>query len=99
MKSSSTPAPYRAAWTLLVVALVVCVGFWASTISNTFSAERAAAPIPVPVATTAPQIATVYSNVGPPNPSTLCAEISPTPRRVTVESTAGVVIETVTCKK
>jgi hypothetical protein len=99
MKSSSTPAPYRAAWILLAVALVVCCGFWASTISDTFNAERAAAPIPVPLATAAPGIATVYSNIGPPNPTTLCAEISPTPAQVTVESTSGVVIETVTCKK
>jgi hypothetical protein len=99
VKPSSTPAPYRAAWILLAIALAICFGVWASTISNTFSAERAAAPAPTPIATAAPGIATVYSNIGPPNPTTLCAEISPTPAQVTVESTSGVVIETVECTK
>jgi hypothetical protein len=94
------PARYRAAWTLLVIAVLVVVGLWSVRVSASLGSGQDAAPIavPTPSATVAPLIATVYSNIGPPNPATLCAELSPQPKEVTVESTSGAVLETLTCR-
>ena len=66
-------------------------------IGSSLGSEPDAVPTPVPLATAAPQIATVYSNMDAPTAVDLCAELAPTPKQVTVESTSGVVIETLRC--
>lgn len=100
MRPSSYAARYRAVWALLVIALLAVVGVWGVRVSTSFGSEQDAAPVtvPTPSASLAPLIATVYSNIGPPNPATLCAELSPQPKVVTVESTSGAVLETLTCR-
>jgi hypothetical protein len=100
VRPSRYAARYRAVWALLVIALLAVVGFWGVRVSTSFTSEQNAAPIavPTPSATVAPLVATVYSNIGPPNPATLCAELSPQPKVVTVESTSGAVLETLTCR-
>jgi hypothetical protein len=84
---------------ILVIALLAALGFWGVRVNTSFGIEQDAAPVtvPTPSAAAAPLIATVYSNIGPPNPATLCAELSPQPKEVTVESTSGAVLETLTC--
>jgi hypothetical protein len=99
MERSPVPASYRAVWGLLVVALCAALVLWGITIGASLGQDPSAAPAPVPQTTSAPHIATVYSNIGPPNPADLCAELAPTPKEVTVESTSGVVIATVQCSK
>jgi hypothetical protein len=100
VKPSSYAARYRALWSLLVIALVAVLGFWGVRVSTSLSSEQdpALVTVPTPSATAAALIATVYSNIGPPNPATLCAELSPEPKEVTVESTSGAVLETLTCR-
>lgn len=100
MRSSGSASRYRAAWAILLIALIAVVGFWGARLSTPFDSEQNAAPAAVPTTspTAAPLIATVYSNIGPPNPATLCAELSPEPSVVTVESTSGAVLETLTCR-
>jgi hypothetical protein len=101
MNRSNIQSRYRAMWTLLAVALLVVIGFWGVRVNSSFDSGQDAAPTPVPTptATLAPLIATVYSNIGPPNPATLCAELSPEPKQVTVESTSGAVLETLICSR
>jgi hypothetical protein len=84
-------------WLAVVLALGALVVVWGARIGASFHGIEDAAPSPVPVATAAPQIATVYSNLGPPDPATLCAELSPVPKQVTVESTTGALVATITC--
>jgi hypothetical protein len=88
-------------WAFLVIGLLAALGFWGVRLSTSFGTEQDAAPMAVstPTATAAPLIATVYSNLGPPDPATLCAELSPQPKVVTVESTSGAVLETLTCRR
>ncbi|HEY1532293.1 MAG TPA: hypothetical protein VGF80_15850 [Galbitalea sp.] len=99
MTTRTVPAGYRVLWLVLAIAMATAFVVWGSQLGASLRSDPddGAAPTPVPVATAAPQIATVYSNIGPPNPATLCAEISPTPHEVTVESTTGALIATVQC--
>jgi hypothetical protein len=99
MKRSGTSARYQALWSLLAVALFAAVASWGVRIGGSLAPGSAPTPPPVAVATAAPHIATVYSNIGPPNPATLCAELSPMPKEVTVESTSGVIIATIQCRR
>jgi hypothetical protein len=99
MKRTSLPVAYGGLWGLLALALLAVVGIWGVRIGTSFGVERDVAPVAVPGPTAVPLIATVYSNIGPPNPATLCAELSPMPKQVTVESTNGVVIETLQCSR
>jgi hypothetical protein len=52
---------------------------------------------PPPDATSDPDMVTIYSDIGPPNPSTLCSEVSPSTKVVTVETFTGVVLSRVQC--
>jgi hypothetical protein len=98
VKRWSVSAWYRVVWAVLAAAILAGVVVWAMRIGTSLGSDQDAAPSsPVPVATAAPHIATVYSDMDAPTAIDLCAELSPTPKQVTVESTSGVVIETLQC--
>ncbi len=96
VKRSRIARLYHALWVLLVAALFAAFALWGMQLGSMFGSARLVRS-PEAVVATAPQVVTVYSAIGPPNPATLCAEISPTPARVMVESTTGVVLETLRC--
>ena len=88
-------AVYGALWTALVIALCAAIAVWGVQIDATF---RAAAPVASkPTGTPAPLLFTVYSDLGPPNPATLCASVPPSVRVVTVETSTGVVLSRRDC--
>jgi hypothetical protein len=88
----------RAGWFVVVVALVLVVGFWASQIAGTLgtTADREALPSPTPVLSV-PTVVTEYSDTAPMSRAQLCAELAPGTNEVLVESALGAVIDTIKC--
>jgi hypothetical protein len=92
------PDLFAAAWLLLAVALCAAVGFWGVNIGRALGPEVQAAPrTVVPRATAAPNIVTDYTDDGTATTESLCAELSPAPIAVIVESQTGTVISTARC--
>lgn len=85
-------------WVVVVVAMVLLLGFWATRISTALgtSGNHEAIPSPTPVANI-PTVVTQYSTTAPLSRAQLCAELAPGTNEVLVESTLGVVIDTIKC--
>jgi hypothetical protein len=89
-------AGYSAAWIAVVVALCATLALWGARIGASFDSGPVAAS-PIPTATAVPGVVTVYTDLGPPDPAALCAEVSPPTKTVIVENTSGVVLSKLNC--
>jgi hypothetical protein len=91
---------FAAAWLLVAVGFFIAIATWGVNIGRALGPVTQAAPwITVPQATAVPNIATDFTQDGTATPESLCAEISPAPDAVIVESPTGTVISTVRCPK
>ncbi|HEX4401105.1 MAG TPA: hypothetical protein VHZ98_07250 [Galbitalea sp.] len=89
---------FRAAWFLIAVALCTVVAAWGVSLGRELGPVALATPrIVAPQSTVAPNIVTDYTPDGTASPQSLCAEISPAPSFVIVESQIGTVISRASC--
>jgi hypothetical protein len=89
--------PYRAAWVVIALVLVLAFAVWGARIGASLGPAVPVAVAPVPRATELPGIVTVNTDVAPLSAATLCAQISPPTSVITIESTTGIVVSTVHC--
>lgn len=89
---------FAAAWLLIAGALCIAVATWGVSLGR----ELGPLVVPghaviAPTSTAAPNIVTDFTQDGTATPQSLCAEISPAPSSVIVESQTGTVISRVSC--
>jgi hypothetical protein len=100
MQRSGSPTPFTAAWLVLVVAFCVAVGMWGAQISTALGPTVGpVAVVPVPLASSAPNIVTDYTSDGTATRSSLCDELAPHAPTVTVETPTGLILSTMQCSK
>jgi hypothetical protein len=87
---------YRATWSVLTVALCAAIAVWGVEIGAPLgSGINATAPASQP--NDVPRIVTVNPDLGLPDVASLCAEIAPKAKNITIESVAGQIISTDHC--
>lgn len=98
LRTTRGPSPYTAAWLLLVTALCVVVGLWATHFAGMLGPSvGTVSAASVPVATAAPNIVTDYTSGGTASTESLCAELAPRSATVVVETPDGVILSTLDC--
>jgi hypothetical protein len=89
---------FATAWLLIAVSLCVAVTAWGVSLGRELGPVALGAPAVIaPQSTAAPKIVTDYTRNGTATPQSLCAEISPAPSSVIVESQTGTVISRASC--
>ena len=89
---------FSAAWLLIAAALCVALATWGVSLGRELGPiALATPPVVAPPSTAAPNIVTDYTQDGTQTTQSLCAEISPAPSSVIVESPTGTVISRANC--
>ena len=89
---------FTTAWLLIAVALCIAVATWGVSLGRELGPLAGPAhAVIAPTSTAAPNIVTDYTQDGTATPQSLCAEISPAPSSVIVESQTGTVISRASC--
>ena len=98
-----TSRRYVAAWFLLAAGLCLVVTTWGSALvrvvepTSPSGRPMASPPANAGAFLAAPTIVTDYTKDGSASTDALCAQLSPTPTVVTVETPAGKVVSTIRC--
>ena len=89
---------FAVAWLVIATALCIAVVTWVVSVGRALGPiAQDARPVLAPYSTAAPTIVTDYTQDGSATPQSLCAELSPVPGSVIVESQTGTMISTVQC--
>jgi hypothetical protein len=87
---------YPAIWGALIVALCASVTVWGFGLNASLE-SGVPGTAPVPPLHGPPRIVTVNPDLGLPYIAKLCAEISPSPKTITIESVGGTILSTSPC--